>query len=629
MAAVTSGEINTSDYQGRYVKLSWYISRQYIDGFSKRIKSEIHYTLTGAGTATSTWYNAGPFYVRPSAGDTGYYYRNTNRIQLYDGTVIGEGDLTVTHDENDVGTLTLYVEAAIYSSSINCTGQGTFDLTVDTLRGAIAYAPTGTVTVGANNNIKITVRNSNYTHTVKYQFGDLEGTILENSKDTSYTWLVPQSFYAQMPNSQTKIGFLITYTYNGSTLIAQRSSEFTAQVAASYNLPTIGSPTCVDTNPITIALTGNSNRFIRYHSNCSYSAQITAKNSATVARVVVGNGTMRRDVRPTGGVSQYTISGVFEGVETAKTAFDAYDSRGLLNTTSVTSPNFVEYTRPTCYMDIEDMQANNRISFRIYGKFFNQSFGAVTNSITLRWGISSNKGETYTYTTVTPTISSDGSYSIATYAPDVEYTTAYTLIAEVTDELETVTTEPQTVTAGTIFDWSKEDFNFNVPVTMKEGLSVTGSSSFTGDVDFSNSTVTGLPIPTRGTWSPTVNFATTGYYGYGDYVLMGDMCIISFYITGTATADSSTVRIAGLPFKPYGYQWQSGGGTVTGYALSRDSVFMGWQVGLSGGVGYIYGRTGGLNYASSTTTNETAGYIQVLEDSSFMYSGTIMYKIAQ
>ena len=627
MAAVSSGEINTSNYQGRYVKLSWYISRQYIDGFTNRIKSEIHYTLTGAGTATSTWYNAGPFYVRPSAGDTGYYYRNLNRIQLYDGTVIGEGDLTVTHDENDVGTLTLYVEAAIYSSSINCTGQGTFDLMVDTLRGATAYAPTGTVTIGANNNIKITVRNSNYTHTVKYQFGDLEGTLLTNSKDTSYTWLVPQSFYTQIPNAKTGTGFLITYTYNGSTLIAQRATEFTAQVAESYNLPTIGSPTCVDSNPVTIALTGNANRFVKYHTNCSYSAQFTAKNSATLARITVVNGTLRYDVMPTGDVSTYSVSGTFEGVETATTGFDVLDSRGLVNTTTVTNPNFVEYTHPTCYIETDDMQGNNVITFRIYGNFFNQSFGAVTNSITLRWGISDNKGETYTYTTVTPTISPDGSYTVNVTASDVDYKTAYTIIAEITDELETVASQPQTVSARTIFDWSKDDFNFNVPVSMKDGLAVTGSSSFTGDVDFSDSTVTGLPIPTTGTWSPTVNFTTTRYYGYGNYVLIGDLCIISFYIGGTSTQEVTTIRIGGLPFNPNGYQWQSGGGTVTGYTLTTNgTVFSGWQI--SGSDKYIYGRAGGIRYATQTISNKTAGYIGILDDTDFMYSGTIMYKIA-
>ena len=76
-------------------------------------------------------------------------------------------------------------------------------------------------------------RNSSaFTHTVRYAFGNLTGTIAENV-GTGLEWTSPLSFMELLPAVTAGSGTIYVDTYNGSTKIGTKWCGFTAKVPAS------------------------------------------------------------------------------------------------------------------------------------------------------------------------------------------------------------------------------------------------------------------------------------------------------------------------------------------------------------------------------------------------------------
>lgn len=80
-------------------------------------------------------------------------------------------------------------------------------------------------------------KNSDLTHTVRYQFGSQSGTIATNV-GTGVEWTIPLSLMNLIPNNTKGSGTIFVDTYYGSTKIGTSSCGFTATVPASVK------PTC-------------------------------------------------------------------------------------------------------------------------------------------------------------------------------------------------------------------------------------------------------------------------------------------------------------------------------------------------------------------------------------------------
>ena len=119
-----------------------------------------------------------------------------------------------------------------------------------------------TANIGSNATITINRASSSFTHTLSYTFGSLDGTIVTKTSKTSVPWTIPTTFYARIPNSKSGTGTITCDTYNGSTKIGTKTCTFTATVSESASKPTL-SPTVVDNNSTTIALTGDNTKFIK------------------------------------------------------------------------------------------------------------------------------------------------------------------------------------------------------------------------------------------------------------------------------------------------------------------------------------------------------------------------------
>lgn len=129
----TLGSCSTSAYNSKkWVNFNW--SRTDTQNDDSYCRSKIYFQMKGGGTDSTTWHWSGPvkiwIYKTSGGTDENVYYNEylTSRVQLKDGTWVGDGEFWIDHTNSGSGSFRVYIEAAIYSSSINCYGSGAWDL---------------------------------------------------------------------------------------------------------------------------------------------------------------------------------------------------------------------------------------------------------------------------------------------------------------------------------------------------------------------------------------------------------------------------------------------------------------------------------------------------------------------
>lgn len=285
----TSGTFKTSAYDGACLQFDWSLKSQ----STVNNQSVISWTLKGAGIKSGYWYMAGPF--KCTVNGTVVYQSNT-RIKLYTGTVVASGELAIGHDTNGSKSFSAYAECAIYVTSINCKGSGSWSLP------DIGRASQPSLNTWPNNspdfNIGDTIvvhmnrKSTVFTHTVVLKLGSYSYTIGTGVTDniTLDTDKIASSLYAQMPNSNAMTGEIAVTTYSGSTVIGTSSCAIIAHVV---NSSPVFDVVYSDTNSATVAITENNQYIIRNNSMLQISiSNAKALNSATLktlTAVVNGN----------------------------------------------------------------------------------------------------------------------------------------------------------------------------------------------------------------------------------------------------------------------------------------------------------------------------------------------------
>lgn len=285
----TSGTFKTTTYDGACLQFDWSLKSQ----STVNNQSVISWTLKGAGIKSGYWYMAGPF--KCTVNGTVVYQSNT-RIKLYTGTVVASGELAIGHDTNGSKTFSAYAECAIYVTSVNCKGSGSWSLpdidraSQPSLNTWPNNSPDFNIgdTIVVHMNRKSTV----FTHTVVLKLGSYSYTIGTGVTDniTLDTDKIASSLYAQMPNSNSMTGEIAVTTYSGSAVIGTSSCAIIAHVVNSN--PTFD-VSYEDSNSETVAITENNQYIIRNNSTLKISiSNAQALNSATlksITAVVNGN----------------------------------------------------------------------------------------------------------------------------------------------------------------------------------------------------------------------------------------------------------------------------------------------------------------------------------------------------
>lgn len=122
----TSGYVDTNSYNGAFLRLEWNRTSY----SSATGTNYIHWILKGV-KSTSGYYLARNFKVTSYSfvtGSTTELYSSSSDIQLYDGTVIAEGDDYFTTNPDGTCKIQFNIEGAIYTYAVNCTGYDSWDL---------------------------------------------------------------------------------------------------------------------------------------------------------------------------------------------------------------------------------------------------------------------------------------------------------------------------------------------------------------------------------------------------------------------------------------------------------------------------------------------------------------------
>lgn len=304
--------------------------------------------------------------------------------------------------------------------------------------------------IGSSTTININRASSSFTHTLKYSFGGLTGTIATKTENTNVGWTIPTTFYSKIPNEMSGQGTIICETYNGDTLIGSATCSFHAFVINSA--PTI-TATIVDANETTKGLTGDANKLVKYFSDAKVTITAIAKNSSTIKS---------QKVACDDGKTKDTAISTIEKVESGIFNISCTDSRGLSATNKITK-SMVEYIK-LAFTEItltRPSTTSNTINVTMKGNYFNASFGKIANTLTLKWKWRIKNGTWSTESTITATKSGNTFTYSATLGTAYGFNNEYEFEFSASDKLM-VLASVKTVTRGLpIIDIGKEDVEIN------------------------------------------------------------------------------------------------------------------------------------------------------------------------
>lgn len=248
-------------------------------------------------------------------------------------------DYVVNHDENGNETVNIS-----FKVDVNTGGYGSSTVSLSIPLPQIKRASTisdVTGTLGSPMTLDISRKDSSYTHNLKYEFGELSGTIATDV-GTSCSWTPPLSLATAMPNKTSDWGQIVLETYSGSTKIGQTNCILTLNVPTSMK-PTLGSITLTDSNTAVKNLLNTANTFAEIVSDIKvafnsatgvqdstitgYHAEIVNKNQSTNAN----NGNL----------------GLMKWNGSAQVKAWVTDSRGRSSNAVTTNITVLEYFLPT------------------------------------------------------------------------------------------------------------------------------------------------------------------------------------------------------------------------------------------------------------------------------------------
>ena len=378
---------------------------------------------------------------------------NPNATTSGSGTLYTK-TLNVSHNADGTGEVEVYAYVDTDISSGVLTKSTT--KTLDTIPRASTITATSAV-VGSQSTITISRKSSSFTHTLSYSFGSLTGTIATKTSSTSVKWTLPTTFYAQIGATATsKSGTITCKTYKGDDLIGTKTASFTAKTSSATCAPTL-SPTVV-ADATTQGLTGDTTTLIKYISTAAITFGAAARNSATL-----------KSKKATNSGKSRTTDGNFTAITSGVFNFTATDSRGYSTSKEITV-DVVPYVKLSCSLKAS-MTVDGVMTIKASGNYFNGSFGAAANTLTVQYRFKESGGSYSAWTDISNS-KSGSTYSATQTITGLDYTKTYTVQTRATDKITTVTPSAKNVKALPVFDWGEEDFNHYTRVFIPNGKAV-------------------------------------------------------------------------------------------------------------------------------------------------------------
>lgn len=299
-------------------------------------------------------------------------------------------------------------------------------------------------------------------YTIEYEFGDLTGVIKDNIFPTNVpatiTWKIPMAFSNQFPYATSKTGKLISYYTFAGRKEVNYTSTFVVKIADDAK-PEISS-TVATTDAISLQLSGNTSTIINGVSNVQINLDAAPTPGAYVKDKWCQN-------LPNYYSDRHGTTQTFIGHNNGVFRFGATDTRNRSAVKTITLAA-IDYRSPTVSLDGAEINTNGVATIDISGTWFKGSFGKVSNDITVSYRYKSNSSSTWGSWTTIPNVTKndDGTFSVTVTKSGLSYTETYNFEARVQDAINTVSSKEYIAKSLPVFDWSSDDFNFNVPVSV-------------------------------------------------------------------------------------------------------------------------------------------------------------------
>lgn len=338
----------------------------------------------------------------------------------------------------------------------------------------------------------ITLSNTNpaCTYTLEYESNDgVSGIIIENTVQESVQWSVPSTL-------STGSYTIRCYTYSGASLVGSDSCQMNISSGSASAGPTITTAFVQDNRHETCEATGNKYVIVKNASTVRCFMTVTPEDGTTIVKRMV-NGV---EFDSNGGVT-------FENCEYDSFTFYAEDSNGA-SATKVVTPVIVD--APVLSYDESYTKAfrpqptTGEVVVKFSGYSFNGSYGQSDGVTLISHRIKESTESVYSgewisipESKILATDTQYLSYGSVPVEGEYDYTKEfdiqlriqqgyikYNSDGSVNDAesgiIDTLTVDLVVPAATPVFDWGKDDFNFNVPVHFKSDIYVEGKISSNG-----------------------------------------------------------------------------------------------------------------------------------------------------
>mgnify|MGYP001003879118 CR=1 FL=1 len=272
-----------SGYPNR-LRFEWWLIGQDIAGNRSRVGFKLFGT---GGTTTGAWVKLFKAYANV-AGQTW----STGAHNLYNGTVLVQGDKWIGHNADGTGWFEAYADGAIYGAGYNSFGKRGWNLPTipRASQPSIKTYPNNTpdFNLGETITIHMNAVNGAFKHTVYFLYGDKNYKIAENvSANCQFnTNLVAEDIYKITTSKKAYSGQIKVDTFLNGNLTGSKACHYNAHLVDVD--PAFTDFTYFDSNATTKAITGNDQIFIEGQSRLSIKIakekKAEAKKYATMSK---------------------------------------------------------------------------------------------------------------------------------------------------------------------------------------------------------------------------------------------------------------------------------------------------------------------------------------------------------
>ena len=404
----------------------------------------------------------------------------TGKLQSYDGkstvTIDELSSMAVLHNSDGNKTLNFSFSVSSNASysylpgSASASGSMTLTTISKASQPSCVTWPEHTQNVGEFGDtisIHMNRTSSDFTHTVRYAYGSLTGTIA-TGVTTGTTWTIPLSFMDLIPANTTGSGTIYVDTYNGSTLVGTKWCGFTATVPASVkpkcSIQVLDATTIKDTYGNLVK--GLSQLYVKTTGTPSYSSPIASYK-------VTANGVAYSKAEIT--------TGYLSNSGTTTVTATVTDQRGRTSNQASASFSVLDYNKPNVSaLQVRRCDEDGTVNDR--GTHVKVTFSAAVTSLnsknTAAYSLQYKKASESSWKTVALTAyTSKYSVTDGTYIFEATGSSPYDVKITATDRHYATTRSTSASTDFTVVHYNKDGDGLSFGAVIDEAYTLTNDLS--------------------------------------------------------------------------------------------------------------------------------------------------------